>query len=899
MIATTLFSKLKAHLANTQAKTYAPDAPDYKKIEQCFIETPVQTLGVVRLQNGDDVASVVRFCVERNVEFSIRGGGHDCASRTLVDGALVIDMRDIKHVVVSQDKKTARVGGGILSGDLARALGNDGLGTPTATVASVGYTGWATLGGYGLLTSHYGLGVDQIIGAKIVNARGELQDANEELLVGIRGGGGSLGVIVELTIKVYPIDKILSSTIIYDSTDLTAALTSYTQHYEKLLESGQLPVYLQLQPMIAQMPGQPVILMIIATWHGEDKDEGRSWIKNIAGAADCVMEDTKEITIAEMLDNNEKLVTWPSYGRVFTLNAKRMTDNALKIVGKHCVNAPGGSLIFSYHTLLSAEEPEQKSVFGTRARHHMFEIYSILADENIAEERVQWAAQVKSDLHAEDVDNILEGSYISLGSHEDVDVKKVYGKHYDTLAALKRNILDKFQVPGALESPSLSGHISPIIRNAIFLTAAIGEKYLWADAIYITHEDRESTARQLTSMGAIYANAIVTVVAADGDSLTGLAGIRGISAARQLNQVIVPFQDQKLKRLDYWALQMENRLPYYERGWIYQEVRLSTRKIVFHGEQLHWMCRCSVWHEESAQRFQTEVVTYNEQLIDFSVRVLFSGFFTCAVFEMVVQSFNIKTLRYDEDAFPAISGLLSVLSRRFKGGFLYGIPEMMFERGLGWLPWTPYANLKRRTRSSRPIHPGYQEATMMARRRNELEETTPITQWYTSHSQTDPPEMWRRIRSTRYEDRDSYKDFNKPLLPGWTRHKAPETSTWNGGPHLYPDGCDEYVFTHELMPVSKLDPEKHGWYYPFPVTEVNESTLPDMPEQTEYLFCKTKKGQLWGTQKVGERKDALLYNSQKQKVGFLNLVNDDYLARFLETMTDEEGGLLVDLVASG
>ncbi|KAK6705203.1 hypothetical protein SNK05_009096 [Fusarium graminearum] len=451
------------------------------------------------------------------------------------------------------------------------------------------------------------------------------------------------------------------------------------------------------------------------------------------------------------------------------------------------------------------------------------------------------------------------GTYVALSY--------TYGNHAGRL--VDASILDKFQVPGALESPSLSGHISPIIRNAIFLTAAIGEKYLWVDAICITHEDRESTARQLTSMGAIYANAIVTVVAADGDSLTGLAGIRCISAARQLNQVIVPFQDQKLKRLDYWALQMENRLPYYERGWIYQEVRLSTRKIVFHGEQLHWMCRCSVWHEESAQRFQTEVVTYNEQLIDFSVRVLFSGFFTCAVFEMVVQSFNIKTLRYDEDAFPAISGLLSVLSRRFKGGFLYGIPEMMFERGLGWLPWTPYANLKRRTRSSRP------------------------------HSQTDPPEMWRRIRSTRYEDRDSYKDFNKPLLPGWTRHKAPETSTWNGGPHLYPDGCDEYVFTHELMPVSKLDPEKHGWYYPFPVTEVNESTLPDMPEQTEYLFCKTKKGQLWGTQKVGERKDALLYNSQKQKVGFLNLVNDDYLARFLETMTDEEGGLLVDLVASG
>jgi FAD/FMN-containing dehydrogenase len=52
------------------------------------------------------------------------------------------------------------------------------------------------------------MGVDQILGAKIVNARGETEIASEELLVGIRGGGGSLGVIIELTIKVYPVSKV-------------------------------------------------------------------------------------------------------------------------------------------------------------------------------------------------------------------------------------------------------------------------------------------------------------------------------------------------------------------------------------------------------------------------------------------------------------------------------------------------------------------------------------------------------------------------------------------------------------------------------------------------------------------------------------------------------------------
>ncbi|KAM0237840.1 hypothetical protein ACHAP5_008909 [Fusarium lateritium] len=433
-----LLGKLKDHLAHTKAKLYQPDVPNYKQVEQCFIDSSVQTLGVVKPQDVDEVALVLQFCLENHVEFSVRSGGHDCAARTLVNGALVIDMRDINYVVVSDDKKSARVGGGILIGQLAKALDEDGLATPVGTIASVGYTGWSTLGGYGPLTSHYGLGVDQILGATIVNARGEVQAADDEILVGIRGGGGSLGIITELTIKVYPFPKILSSTIIYESSNLETALTSYTNYYEKVVAANELPICLHLQPMVMEMPGLGVVFGVIANWHGEDKDEGRAWIKNFAGAVPCVMEMTKETTLGELLESNEKFVVWPSHGRVFTLNVKDLTAKTISVLAKHCSNALGGGLIFSYHTLLSAQEPTQKSVFGTRARHHMLEIYAVLPDESAAKDRVQWAVQVKSEIIEQDPDNILESSYISLGSHEDADVKKVYGRHYETLAALKR-----------------------------------------------------------------------------------------------------------------------------------------------------------------------------------------------------------------------------------------------------------------------------------------------------------------------------------------------------------------------------------------------------------------------------------------------------------------------------
>ncbi|GKU13068.1 unnamed protein product, partial [Fusarium langsethiae] len=138
----------------------------------------------------------------------------------------------------------------------------------------------------------------------------------------------------------------------------------------------------------------------------------------------------------------------------------------------------------------------------------------------------------------------VQGNYVALSY--------TYGNHIGRL--VDASVLDMLQVPDALESPTLSGYVSPIIRNAIFLTAAIRERYLWADAICITHEDRESTARQLNLMGAIYANAIVTIIAADSDSLTGLAGIKGTSAARQLKQGIIPFGDQKLLKTENFGL---------------------------------------------------------------------------------------------------------------------------------------------------------------------------------------------------------------------------------------------------------------------------------------------------------------------------------------------------------
>lgn len=186
-----------------------PQSPDYGDLRPGFIvdEETVPAV-VVRPRSADDVAALVSCLAENDLPFTVRGGGHDMFGRAQIHGGVTIDMRSIAHVHVDSNSQTARVGGGVISMDLLRQLQQHGVTTPHPVTPTVGLVGWAIHGGYGLLSSKYGLGVDQIVGAQVVDGQGRVREADEAMLTAIRGAGGVVGVIVELTIRVYPVNQV-------------------------------------------------------------------------------------------------------------------------------------------------------------------------------------------------------------------------------------------------------------------------------------------------------------------------------------------------------------------------------------------------------------------------------------------------------------------------------------------------------------------------------------------------------------------------------------------------------------------------------------------------------------------------------------------------------------------
>jgi hypothetical protein len=79
----------------------------------------------------------------------------------------------------SGQAKPAVIGGCATNPQISRALAVEGLVTPLGLVATVGFIGLSTFGGYRSFMSHFGMGKDKILGAEIVNAEREIVETNE------------------------------------------------------------------------------------------------------------------------------------------------------------------------------------------------------------------------------------------------------------------------------------------------------------------------------------------------------------------------------------------------------------------------------------------------------------------------------------------------------------------------------------------------------------------------------------------------------------------------------------------------------------------------------------------------------------------------------------------------
>src|SRR4051794_40948174 len=160
-----------------------------------------------------DVVDAVRLAAERNLPLSVYGGGHGVTGHAVVDGGVVVDLREMKAIHVDPIARIARVQGGATWGDVDRETQLHGLAVTGGRMSGTGVGGLTLGGGSGWLERSLGYAVDNLVAAEVVLGDGRVVRASErdnaDLFWGLRGGGGNFGVVTLFEFRLHPVGPIV------------------------------------------------------------------------------------------------------------------------------------------------------------------------------------------------------------------------------------------------------------------------------------------------------------------------------------------------------------------------------------------------------------------------------------------------------------------------------------------------------------------------------------------------------------------------------------------------------------------------------------------------------------------------------------------------------------------
>ncbi|KAF2176894.1 HET-domain-containing protein, partial [Zopfia rhizophila CBS 207.26] len=285
---------------------------------------------------------------------------------------------------------------------------------------------------------------------------------------------------------------------------------------------------------------------------------------------------------------------------------------------------------------------------------------------------------------------------VDLTSHTDVLRLKVSAKPSDKYAALsycwgwpqpdcpefvttKENVTRR-------ESGFALTDLPLTLRDAVTSARSIGFSYLWIDALCIVQDDEDDWSRESATMGSIYKNADLTIIAR-----TGVSSWDGFlsppTAKYQTGQVSFTIPGNlpgQRRRGILWlscrgsAGQLANTPYHWEnRGWTFQEELLSTRVLFCSGYS--WYNFSCLTSRKRIDQDVKEVDNYYRPRpwIRRSLKIpqhIFRGSPYDGWYE-IVNEYGSRYFTNREDKLPALSGIAERLADAVNDRYVAGLWE--------------------------------------------------------------------------------------------------------------------------------------------------------------------------------------------------------------------------------
>jgi FAD/FMN-containing dehydrogenase len=207
---------------------------------------------IAKCRTAEEIAEAVNLARAAGGDVAIRAGGHSVAGLSATEGGVVIDLSSMRRVIVDPEAATATVEPGATWGDFDLATAAYGLASTGGLVSTTGLAGLTLGGGIGWLQRRYGLACDNLIGADVVTASGEIVHTSEierpELLWGLRGGGGNFGVVSRFVFTLHPVATVLGGLVLFPFERGREVLATFGDLSDSLPDEGSMLAVVMTAP---------------------------------------------------------------------------------------------------------------------------------------------------------------------------------------------------------------------------------------------------------------------------------------------------------------------------------------------------------------------------------------------------------------------------------------------------------------------------------------------------------------------------------------------------------------------------------------------------------------------------------------------------------------------------
>jgi len=389
-----------------QGTVITPDDSQYDTARQAWnLSVDQHPALIVIAANAADVVEAVQFAAGENLSITVQSTGHGIV-RPANDSLLIITST-MKNIQVNAEAQTAWIEAGAKWGEVLEQTQAVGLAPLLGSSPDVGVVGYTLGGGMGWLGRKYGLAADSVSFFELVTADGRRLRASEtensDLFWGLRGGGGSLGIITGMEIKLYPVSTVYGGNLIYPIEMAKEVMTRYRDWIASAPDELTSSVVLMNFPPIPEIP-EPVrgrSLVMVRGCHCGPVEQGQALIQPWRDWQTPYIDDFKVMPFSQVATiSNDPVDPLPGLSTGAWL--RELSDEAIDILIQHVVPGNGPSpLIFAEVRHVGgavARVSSQANAYGNRDASLLLQMIGMTPTPEAYSQLAQYTGQIKTRL---------------------------------------------------------------------------------------------------------------------------------------------------------------------------------------------------------------------------------------------------------------------------------------------------------------------------------------------------------------------------------------------------------------------------------------------------------------------------------------------------------------------